>query len=151
MKRALIATVALIAACASPRVTSEIHAGDAERAIGAANSAFSVNLRERNIDRMVNAFYSEDAIVMPPNAPAFRGRDAIKQLFTGFTANGPVDVVLTTDQVIQSCDDMATEIGHYTETVGSTHDTGKYVVTWRKIEGQWRAIADIFNSNGATR
>ena len=68
-------------------------------------------------------------------------------LFTGFTANGPVDLVVTTDQVIQSCDDMATEIGHYDMTMGANHEAGKYVVTWRKINGEWKPIADIFNAN----
>ena len=26
-------------------------------------------------------------------------------------------------------------------------DTGKYVVVWRKIGGEWKAAADIFNSD----
>ena len=26
-------------------------------------------------------------------------------------------------------------------------DTGKYVVVWRKIDGKWKAAADIFNSD----
>jgi hypothetical protein len=26
-------------------------------------------------------------------------------------------------------------------------DTGKYVVVWRKVGGEWKAAADIFNSD----
>ena len=62
-------------------------------------------------------------------------------------ASGATDVVLTTDTVLRSCD-MATELGHY--EIPATHELGKYVVTWRKINGQWRAVADIFNANAPT-
>lgn len=124
-------------------------APDAARsAIVAANDAFSKSLRTGDIDAMVDNFYADSAVVMPPNAPAFRGRDAIKQLFKGMAASGSTDVVLTTDDVLTSCD-MATEIGRY-EIRGANHDAGKYVVTWRNINGQWRAVADIFNSSGPT-
>ncbi len=46
---------------------------------------------------------------------------------------------------------MALDRGTYTLTVapaGTTQtDTGKYVVLWSKIGGDWKAVADIFNSN----
>lgn len=144
MKRLPLLAIALLAACVSSSAT-----GDAESAIRAANELFSRNLRAGNIDAMVDNFYAPDAVVMPPNAPAFRGRDNIKQLFKALAASGQTDVTLTSDNVMQSCD-MATEIGHYDVRGTATHEPGKYVVTWKRIDGQWRAVADIFNANAPT-
>ena len=69
-----------------------------------------------------------------------------------FEAAGQIDATLEADKVIQSCD-MATELGHYALKItpkgggNPIEDNGKFVVTWRKVGGQWRAIADIFNSD----
>lgn len=148
MKRLLVVAVSLLVACATSHVSSEFESGDAENAIRTANSAFMTNIRSGNIEALVNDYYVEDAVVMPQNAPAFRGRDSIKQLFTGLIAGGGVDVTLTTDTVTQSCD-MATEVGHYDLRHGATHEAGKYLVVWKKTNGKWRAIADSFSANGS--
>ena len=53
--------------------------------------------------------------------------------------------------IVSGSGDMALDRGTYSLTVapgGSTQtDTGKYVVVWRKIGGDWKAAADIFNSD----
>jgi ketosteroid isomerase-like protein len=46
---------------------------------------------------------------------------------------------------------MAADIGTYDLSFdgksGRVQDKGKYVVVWRKIGGEWKAVADIFNTN----
>jgi ketosteroid isomerase-like protein len=46
---------------------------------------------------------------------------------------------------------MALDLGTYNLALapgGTTQtDTGKYVVVWRKVGGEWKAAADIFNSD----
>ena len=53
--------------------------------------------------------------------------------------------------VVASSGDMALDRGTYRMTVApdgtEQTDTGKYVVVWRKIGGEWKAAADIFNSD----
>jgi ketosteroid isomerase-like protein len=53
--------------------------------------------------------------------------------------------------VVSSSGDMALDRGTYKFAIapnGSVQaDTGKYVVVWRKIGNDWRAAADIFNSD----
>jgi ketosteroid isomerase-like protein len=53
--------------------------------------------------------------------------------------------------VVSSSGDMALDRGTYSLTIapdGTTQtDTGKYVVVWRKIDHEWKAAADIFNSD----
>jgi ketosteroid isomerase-like protein len=89
---------------------------------------------------------------MPPNSPPVTGSDEIRRFWTGFLATGSINATLTTDDVDQS-GDLAVERGRYEMTIvpvngtAPVHDAGKYVVSWRKINGQWRATNDIFNSS----
>lgn len=96
--------------------------------------------------------YAEDGAVMPPNAPIGKGRAAIQQTWASMMRTPGFDLTFNPEQiVISSSGDMALDRGTYTLTVapaGTTQtDTGKYVVVWRKIGGDWKAVADIFNSN----
>jgi uncharacterized protein (TIGR02246 family) len=96
--------------------------------------------------------YAEDGAVMPPNAPIGKGRAAIRQAWASMMRTPGFDLTFTPEQIlISSSGDMALDRGTYTLTIapaGTTQtDTGKYVVVWRKIGGDWKAAADIFNSN----
>ena len=96
--------------------------------------------------------YAEDGAVMPPNAPIGKGHAAIGQAWASMMRTPGFDLTFNPEQiVISSSGDMALDRGTYTLTVapaGTTQtDTGKYVVVWRKIGGDWKALADIFNSN----
>jgi uncharacterized protein (TIGR02246 family) len=100
----------------------------------------------------IAALYAEDGAVMPPNAPIGKGRAAIQQAWTSMMRTPGFDLTFNPEQiVISSSGDMALDRGTYNLTVapaGTTQtDTGKYVVVWRKIGGDWKAAADIFNSN----
>ena len=100
----------------------------------------------------VAEIYAEDGAVMPPNAPIGKGRAAIQQTWASMMRTPGFDLTFNPEQiVISSSGDMALDRGTYTLTVapaGTTQtDTGKYVVVWRKIGGDWKAVADIFNSN----
>jgi uncharacterized protein (TIGR02246 family) len=96
--------------------------------------------------------YAEDGAVMPPNAPIGKGRAAIQQTWASMMRTPGFDLTFTPEQIIiSSSGDMALDRGTYALKVapgGTTQtDTGKYVVVWRKVGGDWKAIADIFNSN----
>jgi len=147
MKRFVALVAVLFAACAS-MVPS---ANDAEPAIRAKDAEFSAAARAGNVDGMM-ATYADDAVLMAPNYPAFRGRDAIRQFWSGFVGAGQVDAAVEADSVMQS-GDLATELGHYRLKIvpkgggAPIEDNGKYILVWRKSGGQWRAVADIFNSD----
>jgi uncharacterized protein (TIGR02246 family) len=100
----------------------------------------------------IAALYAEDGAVMPPNAPIGKGRAAIQQAWASMMRTPGFDLTFNPEQiVISSSGDMALDRGTYNLTIapaGTTQtDTGKYVVVWRKIGGDWKAVADIFNSN----
>jgi uncharacterized protein (TIGR02246 family) len=100
----------------------------------------------------IAALYAEDGAVMPPNAPIGIGRPAIQQTWASMMQTPGFDLTFNPEEiVISSSGDMALDRGAYTLTIapaGTTQtDTGKYVVVWRKIGGDWKAVADIFNSD----
>jgi len=96
--------------------------------------------------------YAEDGAVMPPNAPVGKGRAAIQQTWDSMMRTPGFDLTFVPEQIlVSSSGDMALDRGTYSLTIapdGTTQtDTGKYVVVWRKIGGEWKAAADIFNSD----
>jgi len=100
----------------------------------------------------IAALYTEDGAVMPPNGPIGKGRGAIQQTWASMMATPGFDLTFTPEQIIvSSSGDMALDRGTYNLKIapGGTAqtDTGKYVVVWRKIGGEWKAAADIFNSD----
>ena len=100
----------------------------------------------------IAALYAEDGAVMPPNAPIGKGRAAIQQTWASMMRTPGFDLTITPEQIIvSSSGDMALDRGTYRLTVApdgaAQTDTGKYVVVWRKIGSEWKAAADIFNSD----
>ncbi len=144
-----VSAFALLAACSTTVTTYET--GDAEAAIRQADVDFAAALNAGDIAKAMT-YYTDDAVVLPPNAPAFRGKAAIQQFWTAFLATAKFNVTLTPDTVMQS-GDMATEVGHYDLKItpnggGPTAmDTGKFAVTWKKVDGRWLIAVDMFSSN----
>ena len=100
----------------------------------------------------IAALYTEDGAVMPPNGPIGKGRTAIQQTWASMMQTPGFDLTFVPDQIIvSSSGDMALDRGTYrlavTPNGKAQTDTGKYVVVWRKIGSDWKAAADIFNSD----
>jgi uncharacterized protein (TIGR02246 family) len=97
--------------------------------------------------------YAEDGAVMPPNAPIGKGRAAIQQTWASMMNTPGFNLTFNPEQIVlSSSGDMALDRGTYQLTIAPSgraqSDTGKYVVVWRRIGNEWKAAADIFNSNG---
>src|SRR5207244_9989113 len=98
------------------------------------------------------ALYTDDAIVMAPNAEMMRGRQSIKAWFDGLIQQmGDPQLTLSTIQV-EELGDTANEIGAYTlraQPAGGepVNDNGNYVVVWKREGGNWRLAVDIWNTN----
>jgi uncharacterized protein (TIGR02246 family) len=100
----------------------------------------------------IATLYTDDGAVMPPNAPIGIGREAIQQTWASMMQAPGFALTFVPDQIVVSASgDMALDRGKYDLAMapGGTPmtDTGKYVVVWRKVDGQWKAAADIFNSD----
>ena len=116
------------------------------------NAARWVQLVKSKDAAGIAQLYAEDGAVMPPNAPIGKGRAAIQQTWASMMQTPGFDLTFAPEQiVVSSSGDMALDRGTYRLTLApagtSQTDTGKYVVVWRKVDGDWKAAADIFNSD----
>jgi uncharacterized protein (TIGR02246 family) len=113
--------------------------------IGAVNRAFEEAARKRDTDKIA-ALYTADAIVMPPDAPFVKGRENIKQLWgSAIQQMGLKEVRLNTVD-LEVAGDTAYEVGEAVLTLQSGSPTFKYVVVWKKVDGQWRLHRDMWNT-----
>ncbi|HKR63948.1 MAG TPA: SgcJ/EcaC family oxidoreductase, partial [Thermoanaerobaculia bacterium] len=92
MKR--IALVLVLMLCAT-----SLFAADAKTTIRAMADRFEAGVRNGDAAQMAS-IYADDAILMPPNAPAANGRAAIQEYWAGMLAMGKGDIKLTFDEVM---------------------------------------------------
>jgi uncharacterized protein (TIGR02246 family) len=97
------------------------------------------------------SLYADDARLIPQGAPACADRSAIAAFFAGAFENGIVGATFTTDEV--DGDDMqAVETGRYALYAAPPGGDrvlaaeGRYLVAWRKRDGEWRIFRDMFNT-----
>ena len=79
---------------------------------------------------------------------AEKGRDAIKQMWGSLAQSmGLKDVRLDTLD-LELAGDTGCEVGEATITHGGGTAVVKFVVVWKKTDGQWRLHRDIWNAKG---
>jgi len=101
----------------------------------------------------VAALHAEDAIVLAPGVPAAVGRPAIREFMAGDIAAMKSAGVTSGGEVTSAgvSGDLGWASGTYTVTdaSGTTVDTGKYLSVYRRADGAWLLIRDIWNSDAA--
>jgi len=140
--RTTILLSVFLAACTTMSTSSN----DADTYIRSAIPRFISAFNAGNADA-VAAFYTDDAVLLIPNAPIARGNTAIRDAYRGaFNAMRPT-LNFASDRIVQS-GDVAYEYGHYTMGMGSTTDQGNYVTVWRRqANGDWKIVEDSVNSS----
>lgn len=136
----VLVMMVLVAGCAT---TSTAPSGDVDAAIRAQADRFETSMRGGRVDE-VAAFYADDAVLMPPGAPAIPGA-GIRGFWGMVLAGGTSDLDLIVENV-RSSGDLAVERGRY-EVTKPFKDSGKYIVVWQNRGGEWRIVNDIFNSS----
>jgi len=99
------------------------------------------------------AFYAEDAIVQPAGAPQFQGRDANAKSYRQFFEDSQLKEFYGKGShiTVSQSGDLAYEYG-VTRTVlagpeGDLVDVGKYLLVWKKIDGEWLVVVLTFSSD----
>jgi ketosteroid isomerase-like protein len=135
------------AAKKAPKASRPRMAG-AAGAIRQLDRQFMQAAEAKDAETLVEAFYAQNAVLMPPNHPAVEGRAAIQRFLQGLMDSGLASIALETTKV-ESAGDLAYGRGRYTLSMSGPGeaDRGKYVVVYRQTGGKWQAVADIFNSD----
>jgi ketosteroid isomerase-like protein len=114
---------------------------------------WSASAGAKDLEKTVS-FYSEDAIVMPPNASAATTKEAIRKVWQDLLASpGLVIRWKTTKVEVAKSGDLACLSGTYDLTMNDpsgkpVNDHGKYVEVWEKQpDGKWKCGTDIWNSD----
>ena len=114
--------------------------------IDEANRKFGAAIASKDYAGMA-ALYTEDAKVLPPDAPIVSGRKAIEEFWrTAANALGLTDATLKTLD-LEIAGDSAYEIGEADLKLSSGQAKVKYLLVWlRRRDGQWYVHRDIWNN-----
>nr|WP_299338850.1 DUF4440 domain-containing protein [Allomuricauda sp.] len=112
-----------------------------------ATKRFSKAYMESNYEAIANS-YTKDAKIFPGNLNIISGRDSIKSYWMG--GSGKVLHHEIVPEEIKFFGNYAHDYGYYqgksTSKDGKTSEwKGKYVVIWKKEDGDWKMYLDIWN------
>ena len=99
----------------------------------------------------IAALYTDDGMVLPPNAEAVEGGEAIAAYWQAFIDSVAGSAVTLETIEVHEGDGGAIQVGAFSVTGadGSHIDHGKYIVHWKLVDGAWKMHRDIFNSSMA--
>jgi ketosteroid isomerase-like protein len=124
------------------------------RALREMDEEFVRALAAKDPGRLADAFYSEDARLLPENQPASVGHVAIREFWEAACAAGLSGVALDTAHVEVS-GNLAYAVGGYAAVLAppggpDARITGKYLVIYRRHDAvRWKVVAQMFSSSGA--
>jgi ketosteroid isomerase-like protein len=100
------------------------------------------------------AYYSDDAIVLPPNATSAATKEAVRNVWKEmFASPGLVITWKPTKVQLAKSGDMGWVSGTYELTMNGAsgkpiNDRGKYLEVWEKqSDGNWKCRAEMWNSD----
>ncbi len=139
-----LAGLAMLVACAQPPAPPAVDLAAEEQAIRDASMAWMAAVEARDFAAAA-AFFAPDGTTFPENQDPVMGPAAIQANAEAQWAETPnASVSWSTDMVVLATSgDLAYEVGTWTFANEGMEDTGKYLTVWRKVEGAWKAAADM--------
>jgi ketosteroid isomerase-like protein len=135
-----IAAIALVAgACARSPAPEPFPQADADAAAErfAAHDAAGVA-----------SFYTEDAVLLPPDQEAIAGRAAVQEFFARTNPEDAPAVELATVETFMFGDHAWRQGSFRIEGPGEgVPVSGKFVELWKKVDGAWLIHRDMWNAN----
>ena len=149
MHRMILPLMVLIAVACQPAVDLENESATLRQTdldfAAAASAGADV---EQNI-----SFWSDDATIIPPSAPAVQGKEAIREFVTQNRAIPGFHVTWEPSEIVIAPN------GGFGYTTGTNEFTmpdadgnlvttrGRYVTVWRReADGTWKCVMDIWNT-----
>ncbi|HZJ33694.1 MAG TPA: DUF4440 domain-containing protein [Vicinamibacterales bacterium] len=133
--------LAALAGCAKVDVEAE------KTALMTADKEWSQTTKD--LDKFMT-YFASDATSYAPGAPAVTGTDGIRKLMGAIVGAPGVSLSWTASKaVVGAGGDIGYTAGTYEESSAAGSEKGKYVTTWKKVDGAWKVADDIFNSDAA--
>jgi len=141
----------LLTAACNQQTPPDTRAAD-ESAVKETDAQWAKTAGANDLDGTVS-YYTDDASILPPNAPIATGKQAIRAVWAAMlTPDTTVSWQVSKADVARSAD-LAYVMGTYQITAKnpkgkSQEEHGKLVEVWKKqADGKWKTVADIFNSD----
>ncbi len=142
----------LLCATACQQQLPDTRAAD-EQAIRNLDAQWAKTAATRDLDATV-AYYSDDAVLLPPNEPIAAGKQAIRATWSSLLSPNTLSISWQPTRVdVSKSGDLAYLVGTYSMAVkdakGKTvPDRGKIIEVFRKqSDGSWKTVADMFSSD----
>jgi ketosteroid isomerase-like protein len=147
----LTASSLLTAACGP---SAEVDNRAAVAALQAADEQWSAAAGRHDVARTV-AFYAEDAVMLPPNAPTITDRNSIRQAWVDMLGPSTLSMSWKASKTeVAKSGELGYIYGTYQDSVQDpkggppVHDSGKTVEVWKKQrDGNWKCIVDAYSSD----
>ena len=148
----LVIACALFSSSCAPPATSDTRAAG-EAAIKDLDERWSITAAKNDLDGTV-AFYSEDAVLLPPNAPIATNPKSIRESWAGLLGpNTAVSWKVSKVEVARS-GELGYLYGTYQLSIKDPKggpeikDKGKILEVWKQqSDGKWKCIVDTYNSD----
>jgi ketosteroid isomerase-like protein len=141
----------LVVVCGCNQQAPDNRAAD-ESTIRNLDAQWSKTAGAHDLDGIVS-YYSDDAVLLPPNAPAATNKQSIRASWADLAAPG-VSISWQVSKVeVSKSGDMAYSTGIYSLAMKGPQgkpivDKGKFMEVWKKQpDGGWKVVADTYNSD----
>jgi ketosteroid isomerase-like protein len=146
----LLTTSAVLTALGAPPVAADKRAADAA-VIQALDGQWSATAARKDLAGTV-AFYADDAVLLPPNAPIARDRESIRKSWAALLDQSTAVSWKVSKAEVAKSGELGYLYGTYELSFkgpkGDSGDTGKLVEIWKKqADGKWKCIVDTYNSD----
>ena len=97
--------------------------------------------------------YAEDGEFLAPGAPRVSGRAAVRSAWAALLKAPNLSLTFEASKVVlSSAGDLAVATGPYQLGMDGPKgqhidDTGKFVEAWTRVNGEWKVLGNIFNSD----
>jgi len=97
--------------------------------------------------------YAEDGEFLPPGAPRVSGRAAVRSAWAAILKAPNLSLTFESSKVVVSrAGDLAIATGPYKLGMDGPkgqriEDAGKFVEAWTRVNGEWKVLGNIFNSD----
>jgi ketosteroid isomerase-like protein len=132
-------------------VVCAVEAGEAadRTALDAAQQAWVAAFNARDADAMA-ALTTADVVLLAPNSPPVRGREAVRALWRQAASTARTHVAAENEETV-ILGEFAWSMGSFTHTLpnGAVVKRGKFLEIWQRVDGQWKVHRDMFSDNAA--